>query len=105
MTSFQSRIVKIQHLRASAVLVVLFYHLKLGFPRGYLGVDVFFVVSGFVITRSILIKNSDVICKGQACAISTNGEELFNYGNHLSVFGNQLLIKPITNLLKEFGRT
>jgi peptidoglycan/LPS O-acetylase OafA/YrhL len=58
-TNFQGRIVKIQHLRALAVLAVLFYHLKLGFPRGYLGVDVFFVVSGFVITRSILIKNNE----------------------------------------------
>jgi len=52
-----------------------------------------------------LFSPSDVLCKGQACAISIDGEELYNYGNHLSVFGNQLLIKPITNLLIEFGRT
>jgi len=57
--SLQSRIAKIQYLRALAVLAVLFYHLKLGFPRGYLGVDIFFVVSGFVITRSILVKNTE----------------------------------------------
>jgi len=47
---------------------------------------------------------SDVVCKGQACTISTNGQELYNYGNHLSVYGNQKLIKPISNLLREFGR-
>ena len=46
----------IQALRGFAVLVVLFYHAKLSlFPAGYLGVDVFFVISGFLITT--LIKN------------------------------------------------
>ena len=47
----------IQVLRGFAVLIVLFYHAKLtAFPAGYLGVDVFFVISGFLITN--LIKNS-----------------------------------------------
>ncbi len=46
----------IQALRGFAVLIVLFYHAKIGFfSAGYLGVDVFFVISGFLITR--LIKN------------------------------------------------
>ncbi len=42
------------------MLCVVFYHYELGFSRGYLGVDIFFVVSGFVITRSILIRHKSL---------------------------------------------
>ena len=45
----------IQALRGLAVLsVVLFHAFKQYFPLGYLGVDVFFVISGFVVTPLIL---------------------------------------------------
>ncbi|MDX2308697.1 MAG: acyltransferase family protein [Hyphomicrobium sp.] len=41
-------------LRAVAVLAVLLFHFEVnGFAGGFLGVDVFFVISGYVITRSI----------------------------------------------------
>lgn len=44
----------IQGLRAVAVLLVVFYHSHLIFDGGFIGVDVFFVISGYVITKSLI---------------------------------------------------
>lgn len=44
----------IDGLRALAVTLVVMFHADMAFPGGYVGVDVFFVISGYLITRLIL---------------------------------------------------
>ncbi len=56
----------IQVLRGLAVLAVVLFHAKESyFPLGYLGVDVFFVISGFVVTPLILRIFTDQVNGGR----------------------------------------
>jgi len=51
-----ARRLDVQGLRAIAVLLVVAYHAGLPLPGGFVGVDVFFVISGYVITGLIMRK-------------------------------------------------
>jgi hypothetical protein len=53
-TRKRSRRPDIQGLRAVAVLMVVAFHAGLPLSGGFVGVDVFFVISGFVITGMVL---------------------------------------------------
>lgn len=54
----------IDGLRAVAVLAVMLYHLDSNLlPGGFSGVDVFFVISGYVVTRSLLLYQEDSFYK------------------------------------------
>jgi peptidoglycan/LPS O-acetylase OafA/YrhL len=55
MTSKNEFRIDVQVLRGVALIAVVFFHaFEKSFPNGYLGVDVFFLISGFVITPQIL---------------------------------------------------
>ena len=49
---------EIDGLRAVAVVIVLLFHARLGMSGGYVGVDVFFVISGYLIT-GLIVKDLD----------------------------------------------
>jgi peptidoglycan/LPS O-acetylase OafA/YrhL len=51
---------EIDGLRALAVIPVLLYHARLGASEGFVVVDVFFVISGFVITAILIIRIEDL---------------------------------------------
>ena len=61
MTILKNKVIRsdIQALRALSILVVVFYHAKIVlydkflFEGGYIGVDIFFVISGYLITQII----------------------------------------------------
>ena len=50
---------EIDGLRAISVIGVVLFHFQLGFPGGYVGVDVFFVISGYLIT-SIIVREMEL---------------------------------------------
>ena len=53
MATVLNKSAEIQGLRALAVLSVVIYHTGKALPGGFIGVDVFFVISGYVITRML----------------------------------------------------
>ncbi|MEU2204786.1 acyltransferase family protein [Microbacterium oleivorans] len=57
--SSSARLPGLDGLRAVAVLLVVVYHLFPALPAGFLGVDVFFVISGFLITTLLLREHDE----------------------------------------------
>lgn len=57
-------ILLVQYLRAVSVMIVILYHFAPSmYPKGYLGVDIFFVISGFLIipkVRSIMNESTSI---------------------------------------------
>ena len=70
-------------LRAVAVLLVIFFHFDVEwFSGGYIGVDVFFVVSGFLISR--LIKDEiEALGQGELSQLKSQVEEATAAGRDL----------------------
>jgi hypothetical protein len=60
----------IQGVRALAVIVVIAFHAGLPVPGGFVGVDIFFVISGFVITANEPIRANDPANGTFACKAS-----------------------------------
>ena len=57
MTARSGHLIEVNAMRAFAVLAVVLYHAYPSFvPGGFIGVDIFFVISGFVITRGYLAR-------------------------------------------------
>lgn len=57
--NYSNRRSDIQALRAIAVIFVVAYHLHFSFTHGYLGVDMFFAISGYVITQMLMKEYRD----------------------------------------------
>ena len=64
----------IEGLRAVAVLLVVFGHLGVsGFSAGFVGVDVFFVISGYLITSLLANEYAARVASGKPGRISIRG--------------------------------
>ncbi|TGW04484.1 acyltransferase, partial [Mesorhizobium sp. M2D.F.Ca.ET.145.01.1.1] len=51
----------IDGLRAIAVVAVILFHFEVpGFPGGFVGVDIFFVISGYLITRLLVAEGGEL---------------------------------------------
>ena len=117
----------IDGIRALAVLLVLFFHVGFDWaPGGYVGVDVFFVVSGYLINlsrrcqgdaskarllrieyerlstalgTSYFVDSSSVLCKRDFCDTIINGNPLFRDKSHLTVYGSEYCVNRLKPMI------
>jgi hypothetical protein len=87
-------ITEIDGLRALAVLAVVFFHFEWPlFQGGFVGVDVFFVVSGFLITR-ILLAYSQNYKNLSSARVGLSGESILINKELAQIKEDFLLIRP-----------
>ena len=97
---------EIEGLRAIAVVAVLINHFNKDLlPSGYLGVDIFFVISGFVITSSsnITIFNQfQFICPPNIsrCTPLKEGIRAYRDTDHLNEYGSASLSGDFIDFLR-----
>ena len=73
-----SRRLDIQGLRAVAVILVVVFHAGLPVPGGFIGVDVFLVISGFVITGMLMreLKRIDKVAYVRFASVYRSFEDI-----------------------------
>ena len=83
----------IDGLRALAVIAIVLNHFNSSFlPGGFLGLDIFFVISGYLITS--------IFCDKKSCNGLKSGSLFYANDNYLSLNGSLLVAPAIYNSLK-----
>jgi hypothetical protein len=93
-------------LRALAVLLVVAFYAGLPVPSGFMGVDVFFALSGFAITTMLLseLESEDEFCDARRCQTSRDGTILYRDADHLSVDGSLTLTDRFYRAIEALAR-